>query len=297
VALSLNSFGSDFFMKTHEKFVTSSSKEELESLRFSLQMFLNKFENKKININQQIQPIKNGFKLNIEELTPIPFKNLLSKSQKNGEANCYNTALVALKILPHIRYSSPSEFSFYIHSPLCKKISMNNNFIPGDLIDFEGGHAAIFLTPSIIFNKKSNDIGSPWKFDNSQNRFDYSVDFNRLKRCDLDPEYCQSFSIYRCIPLSDFLKLNPQDKRLMTINDELSKIEFQYEQITLNTKRIRNKKLKEWQTSLNNLKYQLEQIDSFSFEEEHDPSKFYYNSLFYRLRALTKAMDNIFPII
>ncbi len=73
--------------------------------------------------------------------------------------NCWNSALVLSKLLPHHRYTSDREFDYWMTSPLCQSVKVPE---PGDIASLfgtqEGGncgliHAYIHLTDQLVFSK------------------------------------------------------------------------------------------------------------------------------------------------
>jgi hypothetical protein len=292
------SFASDAYethdFKTHNNFVTSSSVHELRDFENALAEWGTKLGEDKTVMPSMVRPSGNGYRLEIKELLPKMFKDLILRSQKSGEANCYNTALVSNKVISTLRFTSPSEFGFYMKSPLCRKLTYEEKNLPGDIIEFKGGHAAVFLTEKIIFNKVSNDISSPWRFEHMNHAF---RDFKEFKKCSSsEGDVCGMVDIFRCESLENYLsKANP-NKALVFIDKALNEVEAAYQKETLRKARIKKDKIDLWESELANLENDLLELGSFSYETEYLDSKFYFNSIYYRVRLLRMALIGRFPI-
>ncbi len=179
-------------------------------------------------------------------------------------------------------------------SPICKKLRYEEKNLPGDIIEFKGGHAALFLTEKIIFNKVSNDIGSPWRFEHMNHAF---REFKEFKKCSSsEGDICGMVDIFRCESLNNYLSRANSDKALVYIDEALNKIESEYQKETLRKARIQKNNIYFWEAELAGLENDLLKLGSFSYETEYLENKFYFNSIYYRVRLLRKALMGRFPI-
>ncbi len=277
----------DYFKSTRTEII-SSSEEQLKELRKSL-IEINPSANTEIYVKRTLS---GKYKLKVSELVPQPFKEILMRSQRNGEANCYNGALVFNKIIPALRFSSPVEFGFYMNSKLCRKLNFDEKNITGDIIEFLGGHASVYITDDVLFNKVSNDR-TPWKFEKMSRAW---REFKEYKKCESSDQsdVCGMVEIYRCRDLKNLQVLSADYSELADIDMKLSKVEKAYELNTLTRGRTRHSLLRAWKSDIQLIKDELDNLNEFSWKNEKIEKLFYFNSLHERYRMTRNALDNHF---
>ncbi|MEI8192180.1 MAG: hypothetical protein WCI75_20940, partial [candidate division NC10 bacterium] len=81
--------------------------------------------------------------------------------------NCWNSVLVAAKILPALRFSPPEEMSFWMASPLCRMLGPEETPVPGDIVAIRAGegeevHGFVYVTEELVFSKNQLTAASPY---------------------------------------------------------------------------------------------------------------------------------------
>lgn len=78
--------------------------------------------------------------------------------------NCWNTSLIANKLLAHQRFSTPAEIYFWTHSSFCQELKSSEKLRAGDLITIRDQklddqkhpdevHGFIYVSPELSFSK------------------------------------------------------------------------------------------------------------------------------------------------
>jgi hypothetical protein len=101
--------------------------------------------------------------MDITDIVPMSTLEIYNKDVSHFGPNCFNTTLVANKILPNYRFSTPEEMEFWMNSQLCREKSANEEPEAGDVIAIRratqyGGdemHSFVFVTPELSFSKNS----------------------------------------------------------------------------------------------------------------------------------------------
>jgi hypothetical protein len=111
--------------------------------------------------------------LNIESALPSMVAELHSVKAQYQGPNCWNAALVSGKLLPYLRYSTESEFSFWLESPFCRERPPGEAPQPGDIgaiREFEGAevHGFVYLTPELSFSKNGKHESQPYLLQGTQ---------------------------------------------------------------------------------------------------------------------------------
>jgi hypothetical protein len=133
--------------------------------------------------------------------------------------NCWNTALVADKILSAPSFTSPEEMSFWMASPVCRALAAGEAPRPGDIIAIRGQagdevHGFIYLTPELSFSKNYLTAAAPYALQSPE---DVYAEFPVAPDCRLPGSgaACAARSDYfRCSTLQDYLASAniPQDQ-------------------------------------------------------------------------------------
>ncbi|RYZ82227.1 MAG: hypothetical protein EOP06_22030 [Proteobacteria bacterium] len=135
--------------------------------------------------------------------------------------NCFNSALVAVKILPHRRFSSSEEFKFYLNSELCRNLTDGEVRLPRDIgvvrsvlneVSTEY-HAFNLVTQDLAYSKNGQSRAAPYAVmpllqvlaaynvpAESKCRQNQAVDVN---------ECIPTTSYFRCISLDEHLRKHP----------------------------------------------------------------------------------------
>jgi hypothetical protein len=160
--------------------------------------------------------------LNIQSLLTPEVKSTLGFCSSEDGPNCWNMALKFSGILPYLRYTTENEIAAWLNSPLCEPVPQASLPLPGDLVvirenytdDFAESHAAIYITPDLIFTKNGNSRNSVYQFQPLQTLY-RTYDLRKFTDCahvDGKPslDTCPVFSnFYRCGTLKNYLQEHP----------------------------------------------------------------------------------------
>lgn len=109
----------------------------------------------------------------ISSVTPA-FINLTHGTRaRRWGPNCWNTVLVASKILEASSFTSPEEMSYWMKSPLCRVLRAGETPQPGDIIAIRDQaeqelHAFINLTEGLSFSKNNFMAAAPFALQNPE---------------------------------------------------------------------------------------------------------------------------------
>ena len=118
--------------------------------------------------------------------------------------NCWNTALVAAKILPVLRFTPPEEMNFWMKSPLCHAVPEDESPLPGDIAAIRDlsrteVHAFTYITEEITFTKNYLTTMAPYRLQSTPDVFAiFSVPFPCRHRVG-NPTNCSTYvNYFRC---------------------------------------------------------------------------------------------------
>lgn len=128
--------------------------------------------------------------------------------------NCWNTALVASKILEESSFTAPEEMTYWMKSPLCRSLRAGEAPRPGDIIAIRDQaeqeiHAFIHLTDALAFSKNYLTAAAPFAL---QNPSDVYQEFPVPEEC-RKPGHpaasCPAHADYfRCVTMEAYLPLS-----------------------------------------------------------------------------------------
>jgi hypothetical protein len=127
--------------------------------------------------------------------------------------NCWNTALVASKILEESSFTAPEEMTYWMKSPLCRSLRAGEAPRPGDIIAIRDQaeqeiHAFIHLTDELSFSKNYLTAAAPFAL---QNPSDVYREFPVPEECRKPghPASCPAHADYfRCVTMESYLPLS-----------------------------------------------------------------------------------------
>jgi len=140
---------------------------------------------------------------------------------KNEGPNCWNLCLVMQHVLPGLRYTTPQEMTFFLQSPLCRKLDATENKRPGDIgaiREDDGGvldevHGFIYLSETMVYSKNGYRNNTAFKLQSSDGVYDhYGVpDRPECRGNVLDPRAkCKLASeFFRCKSMAEYLESTP----------------------------------------------------------------------------------------
>ncbi len=149
--------------------------------------------------------------MEIDPIVPEFVAKYLSVDAGRWGPNCWNTALVAAKILPVLRFTPPEEMNFWMTSPLCQAVPEDETPAPGDIAAIRNSeqtevHAYTFITDELSFTKNYLTTMAPYKLQSTPDIFAiFPVPFSCRHRSG-NPSDCPSYIIYyRCTSFSQFI--------------------------------------------------------------------------------------------
>ncbi len=148
----------------------------------------------------------------IDPVTPNIVERSLEVDAGRWGPNCWNTALVAAKILPVLRYTPPEEMSFWTQSPLCQAVPRDEAPAPGDIAAIRDSshtevHAFTFVSEELAFTKNYLTTLAPYKLQSTPEVFAiFPVPFECRHRLG-HPMDCPTYvNYFRCTSWDHFLK-------------------------------------------------------------------------------------------
>jgi len=101
-------------------------------------------------------------KVSVKGAVPEWVEKMHSTTPKLSGPNCFNSALVAAKILPSVRFSREEEIIFWLKSPLCRELDSGESPSPGDIVAIRANdntldHAFIYISEELSFSKNGED--------------------------------------------------------------------------------------------------------------------------------------------
>lgn len=99
-----------------------------------------------------------GCSLGVGPVAPDLVNEFHGARARRWGPNCWNAALLSAKILARPRFTSPEEMTFWLESPLCRRLGAGEAPRPGDLVairDRAGQevHGFVYLSPELSFSK------------------------------------------------------------------------------------------------------------------------------------------------
>ena len=150
--------------------------------------------------------------MNVDSVVPDFIQRFLDVDAGRWGPNCWNTALVASKILPVLRFSPPAEMNFWMSSPLCKAVPEDETPEPGDIVAIRDSaqneiHAFTFITEELFFTKNYLTTRAPYRLQSAPDMYSiFPVPFDCRHRVG-NPKDCQvRENYYRCISFDAFVQ-------------------------------------------------------------------------------------------
>jgi hypothetical protein len=161
---------------------------------------------------------------NITENIPKKIFELQDRTTAYPGPNCWNTSLYTNNISKYRRATSEEEMTFWMNSPLCHELGLNESELPGDIIAIRANkpdsflelHGFVYLTPEFSFSKSGYDTQFPYELVASE--YVYQVfalgnydEVSANKKCRRvigrpDQEECPVYAnVFRCMPYDKYL--------------------------------------------------------------------------------------------
>lgn len=184
--------------------------------------------------------------MTVDEVLPEFVQKYQDRNAGRWGPNCWNTVLVASKILPVARFSPPEEMNFWMNSPLCKEVQDNEMPQPGDIaavrdINLNEVHASVYVTDELFFSKNALTTLASYQLQSSIGIFSiFPVQYNCRHR-NGNPSDCPTYvNYYRCSSFADYT----ENKKII-LSDRYLQLEAQ----VLEQEQMVSKIIFEWKTN------------------------------------------------
>ena len=151
--------------------------------------------------------------MDIDSVIPAMVEKYLSVDAGRWGPNCWNTTLVAAKILPVLRFTPPEEMNFWMKSPLCRPVPEDESPLPGDIAAIRDSsqnevHAFTFITDELTFTKNYLTTMAPYRLQATPDVFAiFAVPFDCRHRVG-NPSNCSTYvNYFRCTSWADFFEV------------------------------------------------------------------------------------------
>ena len=146
--------------------------------------------------------------------------------------NCWNLSLVVAGILPAHIYTAPDAMTFFMGSPLCRKLENNEERLAGDIGAIRRRwsveiHGFIYLSENLVYSK-NNAYMSPYSLYGLEELYEFF-------RIDDEPAHCldnrmekgcfNGVEFYRCHELVDYFQKHQVDISLELMFGDLAVLE------------------------------------------------------------------------
>lgn len=145
--------------------------------------------------------------------------------------NCWNASLVAAKIIPQLRYSTPQEMSFWLNSPLCKEKKSTDALEPGDIVAIlnKSGHqhhGFIYISENLSFSKNGFESDNPYTLQDPKHVFSKYQVKPKCERIDSQGACENHAKYYSCTSVDEYRNsYKGTDKILKDTIDSISGME------------------------------------------------------------------------
>jgi len=249
------------------------------------------------------------YQIQIDGIVPSFVRNHANTIPPNDGPNCFNTTLVAPKILEHMRYSSSEELAWYLDSVLCKKVN-ESEMQPGDpVVVFNHpilapsstviSHSYVYLTPNLSF-QKTGYMGkiAPFEFSNPQ-QISKEYEVTQSSSCNWithsPPRKCKTWTVgYRCMSMDNYLSKGAESTTWIDTRNRLLSTSCFLGNWVFQDSHIAQLPLYELTTQSLNVVRKLIQAELAKIkgnDPEASRQRFLWQSLEYQVRGIYKQIE------
>lgn len=251
--------------------------------------------------------IVEGCKYDIKNCLPEHIAGVVGKYSGYEGPNCWNLALVMKGLLPGLRFSSKEEMAFYLNSPLCRNLGVNEDRKPGDigaireLVNNKAHefHGFVYISDKFAFSKNGMTSESSYDLQSLNNVYaSYQISGNEQcqgNQINFNSTCMNATSYFRCDSLDDYLSRRaPLTLALTKIIKETSVFEkCELEPYLIESKPLEKNKVQSLiDVSKALVKYTNDQVAKNAKLSDED--KFILTSLDLRMRAISEQFKKNF---
>lgn len=223
--------------------------------------------------------------------------------------NCWNAALVASGVLPHIRFTSPEEFRYFLNSPLCRALENGEAKQPGDVgairvVAPQGGgmvewHGFIYLNDEFAFSKDGAKKSAKYAIQSLEETLrTYSVPADercRQNRIERNSKCNYAVSYFRCHSMAEYLRDSQVPAWYVKAEKGFADFEAHVQNDLLRRGSIPETAKDEFREVLRDLlvRFETMQKEELAQGHTHHPDRPYIEALQPRLDGLIQQLDPI----
>lgn len=234
---------------------------------------------------------------NVKQCLPLQIQKSYELKPQMMGPNCWNSVLVATKILPHMRYTKDKEFNFYMKSPICRILKNSEVRQAGDIGSIilkskiprgmDGiEHSFVYINNKLIYAKKNPSIHSSYDIypiELLKNDYNINVNSNCFSN-EYNPACEVGAQFHRCMSFEDYLNkqqnVSENIRNVLKLSDQ---IDNAIEKIVL-YKRLPPNELKSEIIKIKNL---------LGIGVNSDSDKFILQSIYLRLDSMIDQLRAI----
>ncbi len=195
-----------------------------------------------------LEKVRAGCQVDVTGSVPREVSKLHGRYSASAGPNCWNSALVSTGLLKDLRVVKGDEFTSFMSSPLCKKISSSESKRPGDVgairefymkddsdIGRSGAmevHGFVYISENLVYQKSSSSEKAKWELTCPQKQFKENMMMSEADVCranaESNREQChRGVEYYHCMSMSEFLDLRKDsfDTNQLSVLEEVQKID------------------------------------------------------------------------
>jgi hypothetical protein len=177
-------------------------------------------------------------KLLLNRLVPKKIEDLLNTKPEYYGPNCWNSVLIANKLSPAVRYSSPEEYDKALRFYNCINKPLEQKLMPGDIIRLLDGrsdelHSFIFISPNISFTKNGPSTMARYEIARTQDIFMYyNIDSTCFYKTDrkINPLCANRIQVYDCQNIPEINENTNLKQSLLEVEAQTSFLVLNYHQ-------------------------------------------------------------------
>lgn len=216
--------------KGDDIYLTGNDCGTLEKESVAFEMWTKKIKEETTNVSK-CECVNSICKKKVNALLPKMVNATHFEKPNSSGPNCWNASLVAAKIIPNLRYSTPQEMSFWLNSPLCKEKKSHEALSPGDIVAIlnKAGHqhhGFVYITENLAFSKNGFESDNPYSLQDPKKVFNKYLVRPKCERVDSRGNCENHAKYYTCMTMEEYRSKNiSTDKTLSDTIEAIGNIE------------------------------------------------------------------------